>query len=550
MSIFDEPQSRSEAILQNMLGASNVLTEPESRLEELLTAILESGGGGGGGGDYSYIVEELKNKVDKVTGKGLSTNDYTNAEKTKLENLSNYDDTALTSALADKVDKVTGKGLSTNDYTNAEKTKLQEIERGAKVNVQSDYSQTDSTADDYIKHKPTFSTVATTGDYDDLINKPEIPFYENKIEIQDGTSLSLVTQGEKYIWNHKQDTLIFDNAPIENSNNLLTSGAIFHALSLIGGLQLDVVEQLPTSNIDSNKIYLVQSQSSQNTYDEYVYINEDWERIGNTEVDLSGYLHSTDVDSTLSSNSANPIANSTVYNALADKVDKVTGKGLSTNDYTNAEKTKLENLSNYDDTALTSALADKVDKVTGKGLSTNDYTNAEKTKLENLSNYDDTALTSALADKVDKVAGKGLSTNDYTNADKEIVSNIASENTRISLLESYVPNGTTSSNKLVSRNELNVSNPKEITRFTDASLLEKLFTDSQNLSIFDFAIGNSDLTCGGATFPQYTAWHVYKDTLGSAVFGGVGYSYNGNALYKINGSLQNSGVLSLTITTK
>ena len=548
MSIFDEPQSRSEAILQNMLGASNVLTEPESRLEELLTAILESGGGGGG--DYSYIVEELKNKVDKVTGKGLSTNDYTNAEKTKLENLSNYDDTALTSALADKVDKVTGKGLSTNDYTNAEKTKLQEIERGAKVNVQSDYSQTDSTADDYIKHKPTFSTVATTGDYDDLINKPEIPFYENKIEIQDGTSLSLVTQGEKYIWNHKQDTLIFDNAPIENSNNLLTSGAIFHALSLIGGLQLDVVEQLPTSNIDSNKIYLVQSQSSQNTYDEYVYINEDWERIGNTEVDLSGYLHSTDVDSTLSSNSANPIANSTVYNALADKVDKVTGKGLSTNDYTNAEKTKLENLSNYDDTALTSALADKVDKVTGKGLSTNDYTNAEKTKLENLSNYDDTALTSALADKVDKVAGKGLSTNDYTNADKEIVSNIASENTRISLLESYVPNGTTSSNKLVSRNELNVSNPKEITRFTDASLLEKLFTDSQNLSIFDFAIGKSDLTCGGATFPQYTAWHVYKDTLGSAVFGGVGYSYNGNALYKINGSLQNSGVLSLTITTK
>lgn len=47
MSIFDEPQSRSEAILQNMLGASNVLTEPESRLEELLTAILERGGGGG-----------------------------------------------------------------------------------------------------------------------------------------------------------------------------------------------------------------------------------------------------------------------------------------------------------------------------------------------------------------------------------------------------------------------------------------------------------------------------------------------------------------------
>ena len=34
-------------------------------------------------------------KVDKVTGKGLSTEDYTTAEKQKLAGLSNYDDTAL-----------------------------------------------------------------------------------------------------------------------------------------------------------------------------------------------------------------------------------------------------------------------------------------------------------------------------------------------------------------------------------------------------------------------------------------------------------------------
>ena len=30
------------------------------------------------------------NKVDKVSGKGLSTNDYTDAEKDKLKNLENY----------------------------------------------------------------------------------------------------------------------------------------------------------------------------------------------------------------------------------------------------------------------------------------------------------------------------------------------------------------------------------------------------------------------------------------------------------------------------
>ena len=35
------------------------------------------------------------NKVDKVSGKGLSTNDFTNADKSKLDMLMNYDDTSL-----------------------------------------------------------------------------------------------------------------------------------------------------------------------------------------------------------------------------------------------------------------------------------------------------------------------------------------------------------------------------------------------------------------------------------------------------------------------
>ena len=70
-------------------------------------------------------------------------------------------------------------------------------------------------------------------------------------------------------------------------------------------------------------------------------------------------------------------------------VAKETGKGLSTNDYTTAEKTKLAGLSNYDDTQIQSEIAGKVDKVTGKGLSTNDLTDALK------QTYDDTVTTVA-----------------------------------------------------------------------------------------------------------------------------------------------------------
>jgi uncharacterized protein (TIGR02145 family) len=72
----------------------------------------------------------LNTKVDKVTGKDLSTNDYTTAEKTKLASLGGTPDLSSYATLVNlntKVDKVTGKDLSTNDYTTDEKSKLGSI---------------------------------------------------------------------------------------------------------------------------------------------------------------------------------------------------------------------------------------------------------------------------------------------------------------------------------------------------------------------------------------------------------------------------------------
>lgn len=63
--------------------------------------------------------------------------------------------TALTTTVDSKVDKVSGKGLSTNDYTTTEKNKLSGIASGAEVNVQADWNATDSGSDAFIKNKPT-----------------------------------------------------------------------------------------------------------------------------------------------------------------------------------------------------------------------------------------------------------------------------------------------------------------------------------------------------------------------------------------------------------
>lgn len=77
---------------------------------------------------------------------------------TKVSDLQNDSDfiseSEVDTKLSDKVDKVSGKGLSTNDYTTSEKNKLSGIESGAEVNVQADWNQSDNTADDYIKNKP------------------------------------------------------------------------------------------------------------------------------------------------------------------------------------------------------------------------------------------------------------------------------------------------------------------------------------------------------------------------------------------------------------
>ena len=69
--------------------------------------------------DIEEIVNDaFSNKVDKVAGKSLSDNNFTNTDKAIVDGAS--------TELAKKVDKVTGKGLTTNDFTTAYKTKVEE----------------------------------------------------------------------------------------------------------------------------------------------------------------------------------------------------------------------------------------------------------------------------------------------------------------------------------------------------------------------------------------------------------------------------------------
>lgn len=85
----------------------------------------------------------------------IVTNTQTSAEWGNITGtLSSQTD--LNNALGGKVDKVTGKQLSTNDYTNLEKIKLSGIEDEAEKNVNSDWNAV--SGDAQILNKPTIPT--------------------------------------------------------------------------------------------------------------------------------------------------------------------------------------------------------------------------------------------------------------------------------------------------------------------------------------------------------------------------------------------------------
>lgn len=153
--------------------------------------------------DFTEVYEAIDTKVDKVDGKGLSTNDYITADKTKVTNVNEVIEAAAKSVTATGISITLDKrNLVTNAVENIEldlpasttalaglmlpsdKTKLNGIAAGAEVNVNADWNATEGDA--FILNKPTLATVATSGSYNDLTNKPTIPTVDvNKKYVDD-----------------------------------------------------------------------------------------------------------------------------------------------------------------------------------------------------------------------------------------------------------------------------------------------------------------------------------------------------------------------------
>lgn len=343
-----------------------------------------------------------------------------------------------------KLNGKTIKGDKDNEYYGIP-TKTSDLENDSDFVSDDDYVHTDNNYDDTAKNAVDALGTASTYDVPESGNASNSQVVKgDDSRLRDNRDPNPHTHSKADITDFPTNVSAFNNDSgfITNTvNNLAnyylksetyTRAEVEQLIAAIKQGKFEIVAELPASG-DANVIYLVPKSTAQtsNSYDEYVYINNAWEKIGDTDIDLSGYVTDDELTTALQSyltTSAFNTAIASYYtktetdNLLANKVDKVAGKGLSTNDYDNTAKGIVD--------GVTSALNDKVDKVQGKGLSTNDYDNTAKGIVD--------GVTSALADKVDKVNGKGLSTEDYTTAEKSKLGDISENANKV---ESSETNG-------------------------------------------------------------------------------------------------------------
>jgi hypothetical protein len=293
------------------------------------------------------IKGRLNTKVDKVTGKGLSTNDLTNELKqtydetvTKVDQIiaeggePNVIDTVKVNgtALTPDAEKAVNIDLSGYAKTTDLPTKVSDLTNdgdgttGSKFATEA-YVNTNGGKIDKIKVNGTEQTITNkavditvptkTSDLTNDSNFAVDASYvhtDNNYTTAEKNKLSGVASGaqvnkiESIKVNGTAQTITSKavDITVPTNNNQLTNGAgyqtasevqtaINSAISGITGIDFQVVTSLPATGT-KGVIYLISnSGTGSNIYDEYIWVTNRFEKIGTTEIDLSNYYNTTNL---------------------------------------------------------------------------------------------------------------------------------------------------------------------------------------------------------------------------------------------------------------
>lgn len=255
------------------------------------------------------------------------------------------------------------------------------------------FQKQDGNLYEYISYNGVLTIIGSTG------GTTPIDAY-TKQEADDRFALKTDLQG--FITNTVDDLVNY-----YTKSETYTKTEVNDLIGQISSISFEVVGSLPPTG-EANKIYLVPKTpgQSQDGYNEYIYVNSGWERIGSTDIDLSQYATIDYVTSSISTAVAGLASEEYVTNAVsAATADMATNASVDSklSSYVTNE-TLTSTLNNY---ALSSAIPTSLSQLT------NDAGFATLSEVQNLlENYvAENELETALAGKQDTlVSGTNIKT--------------------------------------------------------------------------------------------------------------------------------------------
>lgn len=198
-------------------------------------------------------------------------------------------------------------------------------------------------------------------------------------------------------------------------NETYTQSEVNALISAISTINILVVQELPTQDISTTTIYLVPKSTSEtnNIYDEYIYVSNNWEKIGDTQIDLSNYVTTSMLNTAL----ANYTTTNDLTTLLNTKQNVINSSNKLNADLVDDSNSTNKFFSgNYNDLSnkptIPSALSDLSEDTTHRVV-----TDTEKTTW---SGKQDVMQYSTMPIADSTTVGKiiqytGTTTNDYTN---------------------------------------------------------------------------------------------------------------------------------------
>ena len=183
------------------------------------------------------------NKQDTISELGSYNVTYTDTDNTQKTSILSTLINIIKTSVNNKVDKETGKGLSSNDYTTAEKNKLNGIQAGAEKNVVTSVNgQTGSI------------TLDLGTDYTHPTTHPASMIVED-------ASRRFVTDTEKTTWNNKQNTLTAGTNITISGNTISATNTTYSVATTSANGLMSAADKRNLDNVQVTGIKVITSGS-------------------------------------------------------------------------------------------------------------------------------------------------------------------------------------------------------------------------------------------------------------------------------------------------